>query len=104
MPPKGPRVNVVFDDINGLDPDEAERWTSWAERSLDLLAQGASMDAVQRFLLDEGTGVMAAIAITRVLIGDGGSLAQAKEIVLASGARTVELRAHEQALEAVEEL
>lgn len=88
---------TMFDDIHGLGPEEAARWTSLAEQSLDLLAVGADMEAVQRFLLDRGAGVIEAIAITRELIGGGPrSLVKAKEIVLMSKARFTQLNEHEQ--------
>jgi hypothetical protein len=95
----------VFDDIHGLSPEQAARWTCLAEQSLVLLAEGAGMQAVQRFLLGRGACVIESIAITRVLIGTGpGSLAKAKEIVLTSDARTAELKEHERLLDSLEEL
>jgi len=95
---------TVFDDIHSLSPEQAARWTSLAEQSLALLAEGTEMQAVQRFLLGQGAGLIESIAITRVLIGTGpGSLAKAKEIVLTSDARTAELKEHERLLDSIEE-
>jgi hypothetical protein len=68
----------VFDDIHGLTPERAARLTSLAEQSLSLLAQGGGMDSVQRFLRDQGAGVIDSIAVTRELLGAGpGSLVKA---------------------------
>jgi hypothetical protein len=69
-----------------------------------LLAQGGGMEAVQRLLRDQGSGVIECILVTRELIGAGpGSLVRAKEIVLTSDARTTELKEHQRLFENIDE-
>lgn len=95
----------MFDDIQGLTSERATRLVALFEPCRQLLENGSGMDAVQRLLKDQGAGAIDAIAVTRELLGAGqGSLAEAKEIVLSSPARDVELQRHQQFMDAIEQV
>ncbi|MFF8320954.1 hypothetical protein ACF06V_27785 [Streptomyces bobili] len=77
----------MFDHVNGLSPEEAARWVTLVEQSRPLLAEDG-MEAVQTFLADSGVAIIAAIAITRALLGTAETPLQvAIEIVGTSRAR-----------------
>jgi hypothetical protein len=78
----------MFDDVIGLRPEEAARWTELAEQCRPVLAN-EGMEAVQALLAERGTSVIHAIAITRALLGwKETSLRTAIDIVTESKART----------------
>jgi hypothetical protein len=77
----------MFDDIIGLRPEEAARWTALVEECRPVLAS-EGMEAVQGLLAERGTSVIQAIAITRVLLGRQETpLRTAIDVVTASKAR-----------------
>ncbi|GGW50903.1 MULTISPECIES: hypothetical protein [Streptomyces] len=77
----------MFDHVNGLSPEEAARWVTLVEQSRPLLAEDG-MEAVQTFLAESGVAIIAAIAITRALLGTAETPLQvAIEIVATSTAR-----------------
>lgn len=77
----------MFDQVVGLTPEQAERWTAMVERCRPVLA-AEGMEAVQSMLVEHGVGVIQAVAITRALLGwDETSLRVAIDIVAASAAR-----------------
>jgi hypothetical protein len=81
------KEKAMFDHVNGLSPEEAARWVTLVEQSRPLLAEDG-MEAVQTFLAERGVGVIAAIAITRALLGTAETpLRVAIEIVATSTAR-----------------
>ncbi|MEV0192194.1 hypothetical protein AB0I39_27100 [Kitasatospora purpeofusca] len=62
------------------------------------------MEAAQRFLHSQGASVIDSIVVTRELLGAGqGCLGTAKQIVLTSAARTIELREYQRLIEGNEE-
>ncbi|MFI5822669.1 hypothetical protein ACIA8I_26775 [Streptomyces rishiriensis] len=77
----------MFDHMGGLRPEEAARWTALVEQSRPVL-ESEGMEAVQTSLAERGVGVIAAIAITRALLGHAETPLQvAIEIVTTSTAR-----------------
>jgi hypothetical protein len=79
----------MFDDIIGLRPEEAARWTALVEQCRPVLAT-EGMDAVQALLTARGTSIIQAIAITRALLGPGETpLRTAIDVVTASKARAI---------------
>ncbi len=60
----------MFDDVSGLRPEDAARWTVLVEQCRPVLAS-EGMEAVQNLLAEHGmTTIQAiAIAITRALLG-----------------------------------
>jgi len=58
----------MFDDVKGLSPDKAARWTSLVELCRPVLASDG-MEAVQALLVERGISTIQAIAITHALIG-----------------------------------
>ena len=78
----------MFDDVIGLRPEEAARWTALAEQCRPVLAN-EGMEAVQTLLAECGTSTIQAIAITRALLGwKETPLRVAIDAVTASKART----------------
>ena len=79
----------MFDDIIGLRPEEAARWTALVEQCRPVLAS-EGMEAVQALLAERGTSIIQAIAITQALLGRRETpLRTAIDVVTASTARTV---------------
>lgn len=77
----------MFDDVRGLRPEDAARWTMLVEQSRPIL-ESDGMDAVQTFLAEHEIGVIQAIAITRALLGRAETpLRAAIDIVVTSSAR-----------------
>jgi hypothetical protein len=77
----------MFDDIIGVQPGQAARWTALVEQCRPALAS-EGMEAVQALLADQGTSIIQAIAITRALLGrEQTPLRTAIDIVTASKAR-----------------
>ncbi|MFG2574559.1 hypothetical protein [Streptomyces sp. NPDC048481] len=77
----------MFDHMSGLRPEEAARWTALVEECRPVLER-EGMEAVQTFLAERRVGVIAAIAVTRALLGHAGTpLRTAVEIVTTSAAR-----------------
>jgi hypothetical protein len=58
----------MFDDVTGLRPEEAARWTALVEQCRPVLAN-EGMEAVQALLAEQETSIIQAIAITRALLG-----------------------------------
>lgn len=81
---------AMFDDVIGLQPEQAARWTALAEQCRPVLAvQG--MEAVQALLAEQRVSIIQAIAITRELLGrEKTPLRTAIDIVTESKARTPE--------------
>lgn len=78
----------MFDDVIGLRPEEAARWTALVEQCRPVLAN-EGMEAVQTLLAERGTSTIQAIAITRALLGwKETPLRVAIDAVTASKART----------------
>jgi len=78
----------VFDDVIGLRPEEAARWTALVEQCRPVLAN-EGMEAVQTLLAECGTSTIQAIAITRALLGrEETPLRVAIDAVTVSKART----------------
>ena len=78
----------MFDDVIGLRPEEAARWTALVEQCRPVLAS-EGMEAVQALLAERGTSIIQAIAITRALLGwEETSLRAAIDLVDASRARS----------------
>ena len=77
----------MFDDVIGLSPDDAQRWTRLVELCRPVLAS-AGMQAVQVLLVESGTSTIQAIAITRALLGRAETpLRTAIDAVVSSAAR-----------------
>ncbi|MFJ9777828.1 hypothetical protein ACIRVF_42420 [Kitasatospora sp. NPDC101157] len=94
----------MFGDIHGLSPERSAHLASLVEQSRPLLDQEEEMEAVQRFLRDQETSVMDSIVVTRELLGARPeSLGAAKEIVLTSASRAIELKDHQRFVEHIEE-
>jgi hypothetical protein len=80
----------MFDDVIGLRPEEAGRWTALVEQCRPVLANDG-MEAVQALLAERGTSIIQAIAITRALLGrEETPLRAAIDAVTESKARTPE--------------
>lgn len=78
----------MFDDVIGLRPEEAARWTALVEQCRPVLAN-EGMEAVQTLLAECGTSTIQAIAITRALLGrEETPLRVAIDAVTVSKART----------------
>jgi hypothetical protein len=78
----------MFDDVIGLRPEEAARWTALVEQCRPVLAN-EGMEAVQALLAEQGTSIIQAIAITRALLGrEETPLRTAIDAVTESNART----------------
>ena len=58
----------MFDDVIGLRPEDAARWTALVEQCRPIL-ESDGMDAVQTFLAERGVSIIQAIAITWALLG-----------------------------------
>ena len=58
----------MFDDVSGLRPEDAARWTVLVEQCRPVLAS-EGMEAVQNLLAEHGMTTIQAIAITRALLG-----------------------------------
>ncbi|MFG2087206.1 MULTISPECIES: hypothetical protein [unclassified Spirillospora] len=58
----------MFDNVNGLSAEQAARWTALVEECRPVLAN-EGMEAVQTLLAERGMGTIAAIAITKALLG-----------------------------------
>ncbi|MEU9131405.1 hypothetical protein AB0D08_25415 [Kitasatospora sp. NPDC048540] len=80
----------MSEDAQGPAPDRAARLAALVGQCEPLLTQERGMEQVQRLLRDSGTGVLDAILVMRKLLG-GGPLGEARDAVLESAARTVEL-------------
>lgn len=77
----------MFDDVIGLSPEDAARWTALVEQCRPIL-ENDGMDAVQTFLAERGVSSIQAIAITRALLGKAETpLRVVIEIVATSTAR-----------------
>ncbi|MTE13378.1 hypothetical protein [Nocardia aurantiaca] len=77
----------MFDDVIGLSPEDAVRWTALVEQCRPILANDG-MQAVQTFLVERGTSTIRAIAITWALLGRPGTpLRAAIDAVTESEAR-----------------
>lgn len=78
----------MFDDIIGLRPEVAARWTALVEQCRPILEK-EGMEAVQTLLAECGTSTIQAIAITRALLGwDETPLRSAIDFVTTSKTRT----------------
>lgn len=78
----------MFDDVIGLRPEEAARWTALVEQCGPVLAN-EGMEAVQTLLAECGTSTFQAIALTWALLGWGETpLRVAIDVVATSKART----------------
>jgi putative nucleotidyltransferase with HDIG domain len=75
----------VFEHVKGLPPETAAQWTAVAVECGDVLAT-EGMEAVQALLVEREVGTIAAIAITRELLGRP-PLAEARDVVITSAAR-----------------
>jgi hypothetical protein len=79
----------MFDDVIGLRPEEAARWTALAELCRPILAN-EGMEAAQALLAERGTSIIQAIAISKALLGwKETPLRTAIDVVTESKARTV---------------
>lgn len=58
----------MFDDVRGLRPEEAARWTALVEQCRPVLTS-EGMEAVQALLAERGLTTIQAIVITRALLG-----------------------------------
>jgi hypothetical protein len=77
----------VFDDVTGMTPAQAARWTALVEECRPVLAN-EGMEAVQTLLNERGVSTLQAIVITRALMGRKRlPLRDAVEIVTTSSAR-----------------
>ena len=77
----------MFDDVIGLSPEDAARWTTLVEQCRPIL-ENNGMDTVQTFLAEHDVGIIPAIAITRALLGkEETPLRVAIDIVATSTAR-----------------
>lgn len=77
----------MFSKVQGLRPDVAAQWAALVEECRTLLANDG-MESVQTHLAEQGVSIIAAIAITKALLGwDETPLRVAHEIVIMSGAR-----------------
>lgn len=80
----------MFDDVIGLGPEDAARWTALVEQCRPILAD-EGMEAVQVLLAEQGVSIIQAIAVTRELLGrQETSLRTAIDAVTESKARTPE--------------
>ena len=78
----------MFDDVIGLRPEEAARWTALVEQCRPVLAN-EGMEAVQTLMAECGTSTIQAIVITRALLGwEATPLRVAIDVVTTSKART----------------
>lgn len=78
----------MFDEVVGLRPEEAARWTAVVEQCRPVLAN-EGMEAVQTLLAERGMSTIKAIAITRALLGWAETpLRAAIDIVTTSTTRT----------------
>lgn len=78
----------MFDDVIGLRPEEAARWTALVGQCRPVLAN-EGMEAVQALLTECGTSTIQAIAITQALLGwEDTPLRVAIDAVATSNART----------------
>ena len=75
----------MFENVVGLTPAQAARWTAPAEQCQPIL-EADGMEAVQSYLVEQGVSIIQAIAITRARLGNG-ELRAAIDIVTASIAR-----------------
>ncbi|MFE9427900.1 hypothetical protein ACFYNO_33655 [Kitasatospora sp. NPDC006697] len=79
----------MFETVAGLQPEVAERLTALVEECRPVLASNG-MEAVQVLLVERGTGIVPAVAITKALLGWADTpLLVAREIVETSTARAV---------------
>ncbi|MBB2949020.1 hypothetical protein FB565_008806 [Actinoplanes lutulentus] len=77
----------MFDDVIGLSPEDAARWTALVEQCRPIL-ESNGMEAVQAFLVESDMGIIPSIAITRALLGKAETpLRVAIDIVATSAAR-----------------
>ncbi len=77
----------MFENVTGLQPEVAARWTVLVEECRPVLAC-SGMEAVQALLVERGTSIIPAIAITKALLGWADTpLLVAREIVETSAAR-----------------
>lgn len=90
----------MFENIQGVPPERAARLAYLVEQCEPLLDQDEAAEHVQRLLRDLGAGVMDSIVVTRELMEVG--LGEAREIVLASAARTTEPRTRQQLVDVTE--
>jgi hypothetical protein len=90
----GVERTVVFDDVIGLSPGDAARWTALVEECRPIL-ENDGMEAVQTYLAEcEVPPMIKAIAITRALLGQAQTpLRVAIDIVASSSARPIGFRA-----------
>ncbi|MFJ8827776.1 hypothetical protein ACIREE_39330 [Streptomyces sp. NPDC102467] len=78
----------MFDDVVGLRPEQAARWTALVEQCRPVLAD-EGMEAAQVLLAERGMSIIQSIAITPALLGwQEASLRIATDIVATSSART----------------
>lgn len=84
-----PTAEELFANVSGLTPERAQQVADDIDECRYLLATGASMDAVQQHLKEQGVGIIQAIFVTTRLLGDHPNrLRAAREIVECSPART----------------
>ncbi|MFD7586741.1 hypothetical protein ACFV84_15170 [Kitasatospora sp. NPDC059811] len=77
----------MFENVAGLQPEVAAQWTALVEECRPVLAS-EGMDAVQALLVERGTSIVPAVAVTKVLLGwEDTPLLVAREIVETSPAR-----------------
>ena len=62
------RRKVMFDDVVGLSPQDAARWSALVEQCRSV-HEHDGMEAVQAFLAERDVSIVQAIAITRPCSG-----------------------------------
>ncbi|MDH6137353.1 hypothetical protein P3T37_006785 [Kitasatospora sp. MAA4] len=79
----------MFENVTGLQPEVAAKWTVLVEECRPVLAR-SGMEAVQALLVQRGTSIIPAIAVTKALLGWADTpLLVAREIVETSAARAI---------------
>ncbi|MFF7587639.1 hypothetical protein OG618_20475 [Kitasatospora sp. NBC_01246] len=77
----------MFGNVAGLEPEAAAQWSALVEEYRPVLSS-EGMEAVQALLVERGTGIVRAVAITKALLGwEDTPLLVAREIVETSAAR-----------------
>ncbi|MFJ9519647.1 hypothetical protein ACIRPK_15465 [Kitasatospora sp. NPDC101801] len=77
----------MFENVAGLEPELAARWTALVEQCRPVLA-GEGMEAVQALLVEREVSTVQAVAITKALLGwTDTPLLVARELVETSAAR-----------------
>lgn len=78
---------VMFDDVIGLQPEDAARWSALVEQCRPIL-ENDGMEAVQAFLAKRDVSIIQSIVITRALLGNATTpLRTAIDVVTTSTAR-----------------